>query len=90
VLDLAEARLDVVIADKDALDEFIRTRREAQGCVLVSDIPRDPAYFGDGVGIALRKSDVSLKTMFENALDSIVADGTFTKIRAKYFNFGIN
>jgi polar amino acid transport system substrate-binding protein len=90
VLDLAEARLDVVIADKDALDEFIRTRREAQGCVLISDVPRDPAYFGDGVGIGLRKSDAALKAMFEKAQESITADGTFAKIRAKYFNFDIN
>jgi polar amino acid transport system substrate-binding protein len=90
VLDLAEGRLDEVIGDRDALDDFIKTRREAQNCVLVGDVPRDPGYFGDGVGIGLRKSDASLKTMFEKALDSAVADGTFAKIRAKYFSFEIN
>ncbi|SFK43931.1 transporter substrate-binding domain-containing protein [Methylocapsa palsarum] len=90
VLDLAESRLDAVIGDKDALDEFIRTRHEAQNCVFVSDVPRDPVYFGDGDGVGLRKSDVALKAMFEKALDSVMEDGTFAKIRAKYFNFDIN
>jgi polar amino acid transport system substrate-binding protein len=53
-------------------------------------VPRDPVYFGDGIGIGLRKEDKTLKVMFEKALDSCVADGTFAKIRAKYFDFNIN
>ncbi len=90
ILDLAEGRLDAVIGDKDAIAEFMKTRKEAQCCVLAGDIPRDPAYFGDGIGIGLRKEDTALKAMFEKALDSCVADGTFAKITAKYFDFKID
>lgn len=90
ILDLAEGRLDVVIGDKDALADFLKTRREAQCCVLTADVPRDPAYFGDGVGIGLRKEDKTLKAMFEKALDESVASGAFARIRAKYFDFEIN
>jgi polar amino acid transport system substrate-binding protein len=53
-------------------------------------VPRNPAYFGDGIGIGLRKDDTSLKVMFEKALDSSMADGAFARIRAKYFGFKIN
>jgi len=90
ILDLAEGRLDAVIGDKDAIAEYMKTRKEAQCCVLSADVPRDPAYFGDGIGIALRKQDKALKAMFEKALDSCVADGAFAKIRAKYFDFKID
>ncbi|HUZ91792.1 MAG TPA: transporter substrate-binding domain-containing protein [Methylocella sp.] len=90
VLDLAEGRLHTVIGDKDALSDYIKRRKEAQCCVLVADVPHDPAYFGDGIGIGLRLEDKTLKTMFEKALDSCMADGTFAKIRAKYFDFKIN
>jgi polar amino acid transport system substrate-binding protein len=90
ILDLAEGRLDAVIGDKDAIAEYIKTRKEAQCCVLAGDVPRDPAYFGDGIGIGLRKEDEALKAMFEKALDSCVADGTFAKITAKYFDFQID
>jgi polar amino acid transport system substrate-binding protein len=90
ILDLAEGRLDAVIGDKDAIADFMKTRKEAQCCVLNMDVPRDPAYFGDGIGIGLRKEDTTLKAMFEKALDSCMADGTFAKITAKYFAFKID
>ena len=90
ILDLAEGQLDAVIGDKDAIAEFIKTRKEAQCCVLSADVPRDPAYFGDGIGIGLRKEDKALKAMFEKARDFCVADGAFARIRAKYFDFKID
>ena len=90
ILDLAEGRLDAVIGDKDAIAEYMKTRKEAQCCVLAGDVPRDPAYFGDGIGIGLRKEDKALKARFEKALDSCLADGTFVKITGKYFAFKID
>ncbi len=90
ILDLAEGRVDLVIGDKDAVASFLKMRKEGECCVIAADAPRDPAYFGDGIGIGLRKEDQSLKAMFERALDSSMADGTFAKISAKYFGFKIN
>lgn len=90
ILDLAEGRVDLVIGDKDAVASFLKMRKEGECCVIAADVPRDPAYFGDGIGIGLRKEDQSLKAMFERALDSSMADGTFAKISAKYFDFKIN
>jgi ABC-type amino acid transport substrate-binding protein len=49
----------------------------------------DPAYFGSGVAIALRKGDDTLVQKFNAAIDGIVADGTYAKINAKYFPFPI-
>jgi polar amino acid transport system substrate-binding protein len=90
ILDLAEGRLDCVFGDKDAIAEYMKTHKEAECCILAADVPRDPAYFGDGIGIGLRKEDKALKAKFEKALDSCLADGTFARIGAKYFDFKID
>ena len=88
ILDLAEGRLIPSSATRTRLD-YLKTRKEAQCCALVGDAPHDPTYFGDGIGIGLRPEDKTLKAMFEKALDSCVADGTFAR-SAKYFDFNIN
>jgi polar amino acid transport system substrate-binding protein len=90
ILDLGEGRVDLVIGDKDAIVSFMRNRKEGECCIIAADVPRDAAYFGEGIGIGLRKEDKSLKALFEKALDSSVADGTFARIKAKYFDFKIN
>jgi polar amino acid transport system substrate-binding protein len=90
ILDLAEGRIDTLIGDKDAIMDFIATRKEGQCCRILADVPRNPAYFGAGIGIGLRKEDKDLKDMFDKGLAAVIADGTHTRIRAKYFNFEIN
>jgi polar amino acid transport system substrate-binding protein len=90
ILDLAEGRVDLVIGDKDALTDFLKTRREAQCCALIADAPHDAAYFGDGIGIGLRKQDAALKAMFDAALAASVADGSFARIAAKYFDYKVD
>jgi polar amino acid transport system substrate-binding protein len=89
ILDLAQNRVDVVIGDKDALSDFLKTRKEGQCCQFLADVPRDPAYFGEGIGIGLRKQDRSLKTAFDQAIDSVLKDGTYARIKSKYFDFDI-
>ncbi len=89
ILDLAEGRIDAVFGDKDAIVSFMHDRKEAQCCKLMSDVGRDPQYFGDGIGVGLRKQDTELKTLLDNAIDAVQADGTYARIRAKYFDFEI-
>ena len=89
VLDLSEGRIDVAFGDKDAILNLLKTRREAACCKYLADVARDPAYFGEGIGIGLRKEDGDLKTLLEKAFDELVSDGTYTAIRAKYFEFEV-
>ncbi len=56
---------------------------------MLADVPRDPNYFGEGIGVGLRPDDQDLKALFDKALDEVVADGTYAKIRSKYFDFEI-
>ena len=90
ILDLEAGTVDAVIGDKDEIVTFLKTRRDARCCQILADVPRDPRFFGDGIGVGLRKEDTALKTRFEKALAACVADGTFTKLSAKYFSFPIN
>jgi polar amino acid transport system substrate-binding protein len=89
ILDLAEGRIDVAFGARDSIGDFMKTRKEAQCCRLVAEAPRDAAHFGEGIGIGLRKTDAALKDAFDKAIDAVVGDGTFAKIRAKYFDFEI-
>ncbi len=90
ILDLEADRLDAVIGDKDAIVDFLKTRSDARCCHLLGDVPRDPLFFGDGIGIGLRREDTILKTRFEAALAACMHDGTFAAISARYFDFPIN
>ena len=90
ILDLEAGRVDAAIGDKDAVMAFLETRRDASCCRILADVPRYPAFFGDGIGIGLRKQDAALKTAFDKALVASMADGTFSKIRTRYFAFPVN
>jgi polar amino acid transport system substrate-binding protein len=90
LLDLEAGRVDVAIGDKDAIVAFLETRADAKCCRPLADVPRYPAYFGDGIGIGLRKEDVALKAAFDEAISASMADGTFARISARYFDFPIN
>ncbi|WP_312841741.1 transporter substrate-binding domain-containing protein [Sinorhizobium psoraleae] len=41
--------------------------------------------FGPGVGIGLRKQDVDLVAIFNDAIDSASADGTLAELSLKWF-----
>ena len=89
MLELANGRIDALLGDKLAIDDFLKNRKEAACCKFLADAPRDPALLGEGIGIGLRKEDGDLKATLDTAIADIVADGTFAKIRSKYFDFEV-
>lgn len=90
ILDLEAGRVDVAFGDKDAIVTFLESRRDAVCCRILADVPRYPDFFGDGIGVGLRKGDVALKAAFDAAIAGAMADGTFARISARYFSFPIN
>ena len=85
-LDLLTQRIDLVLGDKLALSRFVNSR-EGACCRFVGEPVPDPAHYGEGVGIGLRKEDKELKEKFNNAIEQVMANGTYDRIRAKYFTF---
>ncbi len=83
-LDLAARRLDAIFADGLVLHEWLKTRAGA-GFEMVGD-----AYeLDEGIGIAVRKEDNTLRQRLNAALAAILADGTYATINARYFPFSI-
>ena len=82
--DLAAGRLDGVIADKYPLLAWL----EGAGkdcCKFLGDIDGT----NTDAAIVVRQGDVALRERLNNALDEIVADGTYKKISSRYFAFDI-
>ena len=88
-LDLALDRIDAVLGDKIALQEWLNRGKEAQCCRFLADAPNDPLYFGEGYGIGLRKDETALRKRLDQAIEDIQADGTYEAIRMRYFPFDV-
>ncbi len=87
-LDLLVGRVDAVFGDKRALVKFLESR-EGDCCRILGTAPDDPPYSRQFYGIGLRKEDAELKARFDRALAAIQADGTYDRVRVKYFPFDI-
>ena len=87
-LDLLAGRLDAVLADSTVLYNWVKNYAKDK-VEFRGDEIKDAKYFGEGVAIALRKSDSELAERFNKALDEIQKNGTYDKIRKKYFPFEI-
>jgi polar amino acid transport system substrate-binding protein len=88
-LDLIAERIDLVLADRLALTKFLDSQEGRNCCRLVANAGFDPAFYHPGVAVGLRKEDAGLKELFNVAIDAVIADGTYDRIRAKYFSFDI-
>jgi polar amino acid transport system substrate-binding protein len=67
------------------------TLKSADGsCCRMAGAPiSDPKYVGEGVGMALRKEDEALRQRLNQALASIIADGTYQAINDKFFSVNL-
>jgi arginine/ornithine transport system substrate-binding protein len=88
-LDLAAGRLDLLLADSVAVKDGLLDKPAGKDFEFVGPDLTDPKWFGEGIGIAVRKQDTELREKFNKAIDAIRANGTYKKIQDKYFNFDI-
>jgi arginine/ornithine transport system substrate-binding protein len=88
-LDLANGRLDLIMADSVALDEGFLKTDLGKGFEFVGPGYSDPQYHGEGAGIAVRKGDDDLREALNKAIREIRSDGTYQKIESKYFKYDI-
>ncbi|MCB8819999.1 transporter substrate-binding domain-containing protein [Microvirga rosea] len=87
-LDLLVGRIDAVFGGQRSLSEFLASR-EGECCRILGRAPGNPAYKHQFYGVGLRKEDTALKAEFDKAIDQVIADGTYDRIRLKYFPFDI-
>jgi len=93
-LDLLSGRLDGAFTDGLEASEGFLKRQEGQafhfvGEPLYGKTAEEKAIIGEGAGIAVRKEDQELKTKLNQALETIRKNGTWERIRSKYFDYDI-
>ena len=88
-LDLASGRLDAVLDDAVSASEGFLKTPAGKGFAFIGPEFKDRKYFGDGVGIAMRKSETDLLARVNAAIGEIRKNGEFKKIQDKYFDFEI-
>ena len=88
-LEMISGRLDLFLADGIAASLGFLQKDQGKDFEFVGPAMSDPKWFGEGIGIAVRKQDKELVAILNKAIDQIRADGTYTKIQNKYFNFDV-
>ena len=88
-LDAVAGRIDLLLADSVAIDDGFLSTDQGADFEFVGQSYSDPKYFGDGAGIAIRKADTDLVDKFNQAIQTIRANGRYKEINDKYFDFDI-
>jgi lysine/arginine/ornithine transport system substrate-binding protein len=88
--DLLSGRLDASLQDSVEADYgFLKTPKGAD-YALVANITSDPKdVLGSYVAIGIRKNEPELEAKIDKAIADIIANGTYKKIEAQYFNFNV-
>ncbi|MDU6411292.1 MAG: arginine ABC transporter substrate-binding protein [Yersiniaceae bacterium] len=82
VLDLKNGRLDAVFGDTAVVNEWLK---QSPALSAVGDKVTDAAYFGTGLGIAVRQQNSELLTKLDAALAKVKQDGTYQTLYQKWF-----
>jgi ABC-type amino acid transport substrate-binding protein len=85
-LDLLAGRIDLGITGLIPAKEWMDKTPEAKGYGIIGKPITDEKYIGKGFAMALRKQDTELLKKFNDALATIIANGTHKKISSKYFD----
>ncbi len=88
-LDIKSGRLDGTVADVLEVTGGFLSKPEGKNYTAVGPELYTPKYFGDGIGIAMRKGETVLKTELNGAIKTIRTNGTYKKLNDKYFKIDV-
>ena len=81
ILDLKSGRIDMIFGDTAVLADMISKEPEMQ---FVGEKVANKQYFGNGLGIAMHKSNKELAEQLNKGLTAIKANGEYQKIYDKW------
>jgi lysine/arginine/ornithine transport system substrate-binding protein len=88
--DLLSGRLDASLQDSVEADYgFIKTPKGAAYGIAGNATVDPKDVLGSFIAIGIRKDEPELKAKINTAIAAIIANGTYKKIEAKYFNFDV-
>lgn len=82
-LDLKAKRIDAIVASSFVAGDWLSKETDI---VALGDKITDHDFFGEGLGIALRKGNDQLREQFNQALDKLKSNGELDAIYKKWFN----
>lgn len=88
-LDMASGRIDMQVGDMLPMLDWTTKTEDGACCELAGEPITDPAFVGEGVGIALRQEDDELRERLNAALAEMRADGTYKTINDQYFDIDV-
>ena len=80
-------RLAGTVADKVEVHGGVLRKPEGKDYGYVGPDQYDTKYYGDGIGIGMRKGQKELKDQINQAIKTIRSNGTYNTIAKKYFDF---
>ncbi|MCC3702056.1 transporter substrate-binding domain-containing protein [Rouxiella badensis] len=83
--DLTAGRLDAALSPAVAVTYGFLNKPQGKDFTLTGPEVRDDKLFSVGSSFGVRKGDDKTKALLDQGLAKIVADGTWDKIRVKYF-----
>ena len=86
-LDINAGRLDGTVADKVEVHGGFLRKPEGKDYGYVGHDQYETKYYGDGIGIGMRKGQKDLKEQINAAIKTIRSNGTYNTIAKKYFDF---
>jgi arginine/ornithine transport system substrate-binding protein len=88
-LDLVAGRVDALFVDSVAANDGFLKTPQGKAFGFFGPLFKDEKYFGLGAGVAMRKKDTALTDKFNAAIKAIRANGEYTKLQNKYFDFDV-
>lgn len=88
-LDMVNERIDLMVGDMLPMLDWTTKIDNGAWCEVAGEPITDPAFVGDGVGIAIRQEDEELLKKINAALTEIREDGTYKTINDKYFDIDV-
>jgi polar amino acid transport system substrate-binding protein len=85
---LKNQEIDALFGDGISLSLWLNGTDAMDCCALQGGPFTDRNYFGDGVGIAVKKGNTQLRQALDYALARLASRGTYTELYLKYFPIG--
>ena len=82
---LKNGEADLLFGDGISLMFWIQGTGSARCCEFKGEGYSEPRYFGDGVGIAVKKGNTRLREVLDYALARVKASGRYEELMLRYF-----
>lgn len=88
-MDMVSGRVDLLFADQVVLQGGFLDTPDGADYEFIGPAYLDKKWFGEGIGIAVRKGDDELREGFNKAIKALRANGKYKEINDKYFDFDL-